>query len=103
MTNGTTKVWRFNTYTAIQDPSVSNSLDVQVSPNPFVSSFTIHNNNSERPLSIRLFNAISQLVFTEKNVQNNAIITPPQHLSKGLYLLDISCEEKRITKRLIKL
>ncbi len=103
MTNGTTKVWRFNTRTTIQDPSVSNGLDVQASPNPFITSFTIHSNGSEQGFNIQLFNAIGQLVFTEKNVQNNATLTPPQHLSKGLYLLDISCEEKRITKRLIKL
>lgn len=103
MMNGTTKVWRFTPRTAIQAPSVSDGLDVQVSPNPFVTSFTIRNNNSERPLSIRLFNAIGQLVFTQKNVQNNETITPPEHLSKGIYLLDITCDGKYITRRLVKL
>jgi hypothetical protein len=103
MTNGTTKVWRFTTRTAIQDPSVSKGLDVQISPNPFVTSFTIHQNNSEYPLSIRLFNSLGQLVFAEKNVQNNALVTPPQSLSKGIYLLDIYNEGKHITQRLVKL
>ena len=103
MKNSTTKVWRFTTSTAIQDPSVSNVLDVQISPNPFVTSFTIHNINSERPLSIRLFNAMGQLVFTEKNIQSNTTITPPHYLSKGIYLLDISIEERHITQRLVKL
>ena len=103
MANGTTKVWRFNTRTTIQDPSVSNGLDVQVSPNPFITSFTIHSNGSEHPLSIRLFNAIGQLVFTEKNVQNNTTIIPPHNLYKGIYLLEISSEEKHVTKRLVKL
>lgn len=103
MMNGTTKVWRFTPRTSIQDPSVVNDLDVQVSPNPFVSSFTIHCNNTEYPLSIRLFNAVGQLVFSEKNVQTGATITPPQALSKGIYLLDIVRGEKRVTQRLIKL
>lgn len=103
MTNGTTKVWRFNTTTAIQDPSVSKGLDVQVSPNPFETSFTIQCDDSENPLNIRLFNAIGQLVFTEKNVKNNAPVTPPQNLSQGIYLLEISSEEKHVTKSLVKL
>lgn len=103
MANGTTKVWRFTTPTPIYDPSLSNSLDVQISPNPFITSFSIQNNNSERPLSIRLFNAIGQLVFAEKNVQSNTIITPPQNLSKGIYLLEMSIEEKHIIHRLVKL
>jgi hypothetical protein len=103
MTNGTTKIWRFTPLTAVQDPSVSKGLDVQVSPNPFVTSFTIHCNDLDSPLSIRLFNAIGQLVFTEKNVQNDVTITPPQHLSKGIYLLDVFIGEKHIAKRLVKL
>ena len=45
MANGTTQVWSFTTTTPIYDPSVSNGLDVQVSPNPFITSFSIHNNN----------------------------------------------------------
>lgn len=103
MMNGTTKVWRFTPLTTTQDPSVSDKLEVQVSPNPFMKSFTIHNNNSEHPLSIRLFNAAGQLVFSEKNVQSGATVTPPQNLAKGMYLLDIFHEEKHITQRLIKL
>jgi hypothetical protein len=103
MMNGTTKVWRFTPRTAIQDLSVSDKLEVQVSPNPFMTSFTIHNYNSERPLSIRLFNTIGQLVFAEENVQNNETITPPEHLFKGIYLLDIACDGKQITRRLVKL
>lgn len=103
MANGTTKVWRFTPRTAIQDPSVFNDLDVQISPNPYVSFFTIHQNNSDTPLSIRLFNSIGQLVFTGQNIQNKAIITPPLNLSKGIYLLEISSKEKRITQRLVKL
>ncbi len=102
MTNGTTKVWRFNTRTAIQDPSVSNGLDVQVSPNPFVTSFTIFCKNSEHPIHIRLFNALGQLVFADKNVQMNAAITPPHHLSKGIYLLEIFSEKTHTTRRLVK-
>jgi hypothetical protein len=102
MTNGMTKVWRFTTRTATQEV-LSKDLEVLVSPNPFVTSFRIHNNNSEGPLSIRLFNAIGQLVFSEKNVQNDATITPPPYLSKGVYILEISNENNHSVQRLIKL
>ena len=106
MGNGTelteTKVYRFTQTTPTQDPSVKDDLEIEVSPNPFNTSFSIHRKESYHPLSMRLFNALGQLVFETKVVQTDATITPPSTLIKGIYLLDASDGEKRIIKRLVK-
>ncbi len=98
-----TKVWRFNTSTATNDPSVLEGLEVDISPNPFNTSFTIHHSDTERPLSIRLFNATGMLILTDKITSVNATLTPKSSLPNGIYFLEISNGIKRTVKRLVKM
>ena len=98
-----TKVWRFNTPTAIKDPSVFEGLKVDISPNPFNTSFTIHHSETERPLSIRLFNATGMLILSDKITSGNATVTPESSLPNGIYFLEISNGLKRTVKRLVKM
>ena len=98
-----TKVWRFNIPTAVNDPSVLEGLKVEVSPNPFSTSFTIHHTETERPLSIRLFNATGMLILSDKITSGNATLTPKSSLPNGIYFLEITNGIKRTVKRLVKM
>ena len=98
-----TKVWRFNTPTAVNDPSVLEGLEVDISPNPFNTSFTIHHSETERPLSIRLFNATGMLILSDKITSRNTTVTPKNSLPNGIYFLEISNGIKRTVKRLVKM
>jgi Secretion system C-terminal sorting domain len=98
-----TKVWRFTARTPVSDPSVSAAFDAQVSPNPFNNSFTINVLGDEGPLSIRLFNAIGTLVFSEKTTSSNATFTPPNGLPQGIYWCQISDGKSQIVKKLVKM
>ena len=97
-----TKVWRFTSRTATQDPSVLTALNAQISPNPFTSTFTI-THDVDKPLNIRLFNTVGILVFSEIINSSNSEIKPPNNLPQGVYLLEITDGEKRIIKRLTKI
>ena len=98
-----TKVWRFNTPTAVHDPSVLEGLEVDISPNPFNTSFTIHHSETERPLSIRLFNATGMLILSDIITSRNTTVTPKNSLPNGIYFLEISNGIKRTVKRLVKM
>ena len=98
-----TKVWRFSTRTPVSDPSVSTAFDALISPNPFSNSFTINVLANDRPLSIRLFNAIGGLVFSEKMTTANVTFTPPNGLPQGVYWCQISDGKSQIVKKLIKM
>jgi Secretion system C-terminal sorting domain len=105
--NGTkymdTKVWRFTARTPVSEPTKSTDLDVLISPNPFNTSFTINNSHSERPLSIKLFDAVGRLILSEKITPSNATLTPPSTLPSGVYFLELTDGEKRVVKRLVKI
>ncbi len=98
-----TKVWRFSTRTPVSDPSVQTAFDATISPNPFSNSFSINVLAHERPLSIRLFNAIGVLVFAEKMTTSNATFTPPNGLPQGVYWCQISDGKSQIVKKLVKM
>ena len=99
-----TKVWRFdNTPTAVNNPSVFEGLKVNISPNPFNTSFSIHHSETERPLSIRLFNATGMPILSDKITSENATVTPESSLPNGIYFLEISNGVKRTVKRLVKI
>ena len=98
-----TKVWRFSTRTPVNDPSVQTAFDATISPNPFSNSFSINVLAHERPLSIRLFNAIGVLVFAEKMTTSNATFTPPNGLPQGVYWCQISDGKSQIVKKLVKM
>jgi hypothetical protein len=109
MSNGTgdfeTQVWRFTARTPVQDPSVSTTFDVHISPNPFTTSFTISDMPTDAPLSIRLFDAVGRLVFSEKiNAPTlSTTLTPPNTLPRSVYVLELTSEGKRTVKRLVKM
>ena len=76
---------------------------MNISPNPFNTSFTIYHSETERPLSIRLFNATGMLILTDKIKSANATVTPESNLPNGVYFLEISNGLKRTVKRLVKM
>ncbi len=98
-----TKVWRFSTRTPVSDPSVSTAFEATISPNPFSNAFTINVLLNDRPLSIRLFNAVGGLVFSEKMTTNNATFTPPNGLPQGVYWCEIANGKSQIIKKLVKM
>jgi Secretion system C-terminal sorting domain len=106
MWNGTklteTQVYRFN-QTTTHTTSVSKDLELQLSPNPFSTHFTIHTSNSDTPLSIRLFNNLGQPVFEKKIEQTPTTIAPPTSLPSGIYMIEVRSGAKKVVKRMVKI
>lgn len=97
-----TKVWRFTARTPVADPSVSAAFDVQISPNPFSNYLTINILDNTIPLSIKLFNAVGMLVFSEKMTTSNATFMLPNGLPQGVYWCQLSDGKSQIVKTLVK-
>ena len=85
------------------EESAPGRQEIRISPNPFNTSFTIHHSETERPLSIRLFNATGMLILSDKITSRNTTVTPKNSLPNGIYFLEISNGIKRTVKRLVKM
>lgn len=96
-----TKVWRFNTTTPTKEaPSV---LEAKIYPNPFSKSITIETQeNTVFPLKIRLINALGEVVFATKTDQSKTDLALPD-LSKGVYFLELTDENKRTVREIVKM
>lgn len=96
-----TKVWRFNTTTPTKEaPSV---LEAKIYPNPFSKNITIETQeNTVFPLKIRLINALGEVVLATKTDQSKIDLALPD-LTKGVYFLELTAENKRSVREIIKM
>lgn len=96
-----TKVWRFNNTTATKEtPSV---FEVNIYPNPFSQTFTIEvQENTTFPLSIRLMNALGEVVFSTKTNERITDLVLP-NLANGMYLLEINNKNQSTLRKILKL
>jgi hypothetical protein len=96
-----TKVWRLSNTTATKEtPSV---IDVNIYPNPFLQNITIETKgHSVFPLTIRLINALGEVVLATNMNERRTDLTLP-NLSKGVYILEISNEQQRSLRKIIKM
>ena len=86
--------------------SVSNGdLTIRVLPNPNNGSFKLEINNSDNEnVTIRIFNAASDLVFEQENIQVNGKYTKLINLidqSDGVYLMQVEGKENTIIRKII--
>ncbi len=69
-----------------EESNKTTSLNVSVSPNPSTSVFKVHmNSNSDKPITLRLFDRWGKEVGVMKNVKSGATITIPNNLKRGTY------------------
>ncbi|MCK5839909.1 MAG: T9SS type A sorting domain-containing protein, partial [Bacteroidales bacterium] len=86
--------------------SVSNGdLTIRVLPNPNNGSFKLEiNSNDNENITIRIFNAASDLVFELENIQVNGKYTELINLtdqSDGVYLMQVEGKENSIIRKII--
>lgn len=96
-----TKIWRFEAPTAIKEtPSV---FDVRIYPNPFLQDINIETEGSIAfPLTIRLINALGEVVFNTK-AQNNKVHLSVPNLSIGVYFMEVNNGNKRTIRKIVKM
>lgn len=77
------------------------TIDLQVSPNPFSSNFFIKAAVPNQPLLVQIVNSAGENIFSELT-STTAITVNLESFSAGLYLVRISNGEKSVLKKLIK-
>ena len=96
-----TKVWRFNKTTLIKEPP--SVLEAKIYPNPFSKSITIETQeNTVFPLNIRLMNALGEVVLITKTDHPKIDLALP-NLAKGVYFLELSDNNKRTVREIVKM
>lgn len=81
---------------------ITNLIDVKISPNPFNTFINIEGLATQKTTEIRLTNMLGQTVFSSI-IQSNTTIELPNHLSQGLYILNIYQEGNSVAvKKLMK-
>ena len=96
-----TKVWGFKNTTATKE--VSSVWDVQIYPNPFSQSLTIDvKENVAFPLTLRLTNALGQVIWTAKTHESKIDVALP-NMANGVYLLEMNDGNKRTVREVVKM
>jgi len=79
-------------------------LTVKVQPNPGREVFNIMIKSSDKkPVTIRIFDAVGQLVENREKVSGNTTVKVGQGWKSGTYVAEISQGEERRVVRLIKI
>jgi uncharacterized delta-60 repeat protein len=92
---------------SINDVGVSElekALGLAVYPNPFNTELVLEIENAERGSSVKLMNVTGQVLYSETITLNGAYrstITADE-LSKGIYFLQITSNQKSVTKKIVK-
>jgi hypothetical protein len=87
--------------------SLTGSVKLVVSPNPFTETVSISISSMEKAKAeLRLINLTGQIVFqkatTIEKGRNSIVLNEFSHISKGTYFLEISIGQKRETQKLVK-
>ncbi|MBD98379.1 MAG: hypothetical protein CMO34_00930 [Verrucomicrobia bacterium] len=74
---------------------------IKVYPNPTKEQLFISYEGKEK-LQIQLYNLVGQTVESRQQQTNNQIQLSVGHLPKGIYLLEIIADQKRVSRKIIK-
>ncbi|HEV7737601.1 MAG TPA: T9SS type A sorting domain-containing protein, partial [Chlamydiales bacterium] len=94
-------------YSATVKVNPGKTMQVQISPNPFISNLTVQVSSTKRTdASIRIHNAAGQLVYTktlllEKGITSIAL-SEFQQFSKGMYVIELKSTETYYSQKLLK-
>jgi hypothetical protein len=72
-----------------------------VYPNPNNGKFSIGTSNSTLPYDLRIYNMLGQLIYIDKNVRETNHWVNLETIHKGIAIVDIISDNKRIQKQLI--
>jgi hypothetical protein len=82
-------------------PEISLANQINVYPNPAKEQLFISYEGNEK-LQLKLYNLVGQIVEIKQSRQAKNLQIPLNHLSKGVYLLEIIAGEQRISRKVIK-
>lgn len=83
----------------------SDMLEVELVPNPANEQVSIRvNSSAEGVADVRLLTLTGQVVTTEQmpSVQHGQIVLPVNHLTPGVYMVEVTVNGQKITKQLVK-
>ena len=83
--------------------SISNSMQLEIYPNPFVDQITIQFDNTNSDKVVKLFAANGKLISEKQQANSEMQMTMNVgELASGVYFLSIENENSRVLKKLIK-
>ena len=74
---------------------------VSIFPNPTQNSVNVSLGRTCEEIQCNFYNMQGQMLFQEKRNFGNAFTLDIPNLSKGLYLLEILCNEGRVVKKVV--
>ena len=96
-------VLKYNAPVGLKDLSNNNNF-LSLYPNPCSDNFTIEFENEKEQFELAVYNSIGSKVITENkklSVGKNKVNVNTQSLSPGIYFIQISQGEKKLTKKII--
>ena len=89
----------------ILNPALNNSnflLENIFVKNPVGNSIEIYSNYSLENVSITITDVLGKTIYSKDNLMMNEMLEIPISLSKGIYMLTLSSDKGKTTKKLIK-
>jgi|GEM_PF-5522952 len=87
---------------SIHDWNLPGDLQVEISPNPFVSSLSLHFLDARQGQArLDIFNSVGQLVLSEQVAREDQTLNLAA-LQEGIYLIRIKTDEGIFTKKIVK-
>ncbi len=79
----------------------TNSIAIQIYPNPAVNEINIHFTENQNVESISIYDVLGKRVFTKKIEASESKITLNPNLSKGVYFLKIESDKGMLSEKII--
>jgi polyhydroxybutyrate depolymerase len=101
------EIWNFfNKYGEdlgpVSNKDLTNNLAIDVFPNPTQNQLHIQS-NAITLLSVRIVNSLGQLVFSERNINNNAYTASLSALPEGMYFVEMMTDQGRSVREFVKM
>jgi tartrate-resistant acid phosphatase type 5 len=91
----------------VENQDYSRDLKVNIFPNPAKGSFVVSIMNHKQPFSISITDIFGRIIFNEKYANNNCNFETAlqridvDKLPGGTYIINISCKDKVVTRKII--
>ena len=95
------KVFRIDGVTSVQDQTISNNIYVYPNPANDHLFVMLENKVNARPVNLKLFNAVGQLVFAETNYESGKFKIDTHSLQSGIYILAVADVDEIVTKKIV--
>jgi hypothetical protein len=96
-----------STTAKVENQDYSLDLNVNIFPNPSRGSFMVSIKNHEKPFWISITDIFGRIIFNEHYANNNCNFETtlqfihPGELPEGTYILNIGCNDKVVTQKIV--